>query len=310
LPSDTSRSIRPAETTDSADEEILDAGATASSELNGSRDLDRDAASTGPISYTPRQVKDVALELVKYGLLEEQRKPNLYWTALAEHEALARVLEPLDLAMRIDEIRGLAYVVVADQAFAIERAIGGHRARMTTSCSALPITASVFRRMRCKGSLRCSRKSNQHKIARREASASGWRLVQLHGGTLEVRSEGVGKGCDFIVQIPRRTLNDAEQQRPAESAPGPLVRRRILIADDNRDAADSLAMLLRIQGHDVTIGHDGRQAVATIDSFRPEVALLDIGMPELNGYEVAQRQAVRSNCPRAQPAALGNLLST
>jgi CheY-like chemotaxis protein len=69
-------------------------------------------------------------------------------------------------------------------------------------------------------------------------------------------------------------------------------------------------MLLRIQGHDVTIGHDGRQAVATIDSFRPEVALLDIGMPELNGYEVAQRQAVRSNCPRAQPAALGNLLST
>lgn len=104
------------ETVDSTGEETLDAGAAASPELNDSRDLDRDAAS-GPVSYTPRQVKDVALELLKYGLLEEQRKPNLYRTALAEHEALGRVLEPLDLAMRVDEIRGLAYVVVADQVF-------------------------------------------------------------------------------------------------------------------------------------------------------------------------------------------------
>lgn len=104
-------------TADSAAAENLDAGATASPELNGSRDLDQDAASAGPVSYTPRQVKDVALELLKYGLLEEQRKPNLYRTALAEHEALGRVLEPLDLAMRVDEIRGLAYVVVADQVF-------------------------------------------------------------------------------------------------------------------------------------------------------------------------------------------------
>jgi PAS domain S-box-containing protein len=113
-------------------------------------------------------------------------------------------------------------------------------------------------------------------------------LVRLHGGTLEVRSEGVGRGCDFTVKLPRRTLNDAEQASAAVGS-GPSVRRRILIADDNRDAADSLAMLLRIEGHDVTVVYDGREAVATIDSFRPEVALLDIGMPELNGYEVAQR---------------------
>jgi PAS domain S-box-containing protein len=112
-------------------------------------------------------------------------------------------------------------------------------------------------------------------------------LVQLHGGTLEVRSEGLGKGCDFTVKLPRRTLNDAEQASAAVAS-GPSVRRRILIADDNRDAADSLAMLLRIEGHDVTVVHDGRQAVAAIDSLRPEVALLDIGMPELNGYEVAE----------------------
>jgi CheY-like chemotaxis protein len=62
----------------------------------------------------------------------------------------------------------------------------------------------------------------------------------------------------------------------------------VLIADDNRDAADSLAMLLRMDGHHVQVVHDGREAVATIDSFRPDVAVLDIGMPELNGYEVAR----------------------
>lgn len=105
------------EAMDSTDEETLDAGAAAGPELNGSSGLNRDAASAGPVSHTPRQVKDVALELLKYGLLEEQRKPNLYRAALAEREALGRVLEPLDLAMRVDEIRGLAYVVVADQVF-------------------------------------------------------------------------------------------------------------------------------------------------------------------------------------------------
>ncbi|MGH8200048.1 MAG: DUF4194 domain-containing protein, partial [Steroidobacteraceae bacterium] len=105
------------ETVDSIDQETLGIGPTASPELNASRDLYRDAASAGPVSYTPRQVKDAALELLKYGLLEEQRKPNLYRTALTEHEALGRVLEPLDLAMRVDAIRGLAYIVVADQVF-------------------------------------------------------------------------------------------------------------------------------------------------------------------------------------------------
>lgn len=89
----------------------------AGAELDGSREPCRDAASEGALSYTPRRVKDVALELLKYGLLEEQRKPNLYRDALAEREAVARVLEPLDLAMRVDDVRGLAYIVVADQVF-------------------------------------------------------------------------------------------------------------------------------------------------------------------------------------------------
>ena len=97
--------------------ETTDAGATADPEFISPRELDRDAASAVQVSYTPRQIKDVALELLKYGLLEEQRKPNLYRTALTERDALGRVLEPLDLAMRVDEIRGLAYIVVADQVF-------------------------------------------------------------------------------------------------------------------------------------------------------------------------------------------------
>jgi PAS domain S-box-containing protein len=112
-------------------------------------------------------------------------------------------------------------------------------------------------------------------------------LVHLHGGTLEARSEGIGSGSEFIVKLPRRTLSVATGG-PAVAS-GPSVRRCVLIADDNRDAADSLAMLLRIDGHEVAVVHDGKQAVAKIESFRPEIALLDIGMPELSGYEVARR---------------------
>jgi len=113
-------------------------------------------------------------------------------------------------------------------------------------------------------------------------------LIHLHGGTLEARSEGSGRGSEFIVNLPRRTLSSPPAS-PVPAASGTSVRRRILIADDNRDAADSLAMLLRMDGHDVTVVHDGRQAIATIDSFRPEIVMLDIGMPELNGYEVARQ---------------------
>lgn len=114
-------------------------------------------------------------------------------------------------------------------------------------------------------------------------------LVELHNGTLEASSRGVGFGSEFIVRLP---LTDADAQpiKPAsgERAPQPSSRK-VLIADDNRDAAESLAMLLRMDGHDVTIAYDGPQALAMLAHTRPEVALLDIGMPGLNGYEVAQR---------------------
>jgi CheY-like chemotaxis protein len=79
---------------------------------------------------------------------------------------------------------------------------------------------------------------------------------------------------------------------------GTAVRRRILIADDNRDAADSLAVLLRIEGHEVTVANSGREALASINRLLPEIAVLDIGMPELDGYEVA-RQVRQQSLGRA-----------
>ena len=114
-------------------------------------------------------------------------------------------------------------------------------------------------------------------------------VVQLHGGTIDARSAGAGKGSEFVVRIPRRSVS-----RPAhDAASGTIARnprkRRVLIADDNRDAAESLGMLLEIEGHAVTVVHDGQQALAAIEASRPDVALLDIGMPEIDGYEVARQ---------------------
>jgi PAS domain S-box-containing protein len=114
-------------------------------------------------------------------------------------------------------------------------------------------------------------------------------VVQLHGGTIEARSAGHGKGSEFVVRIPRRSVSTAVQDVAAGATATGQRKRRVLIADDNRDAADSLAMLLEIEGHTVKVVHDGQQALAEIDASRPDVALLDIGMPEMDGYEVARR---------------------
>ena len=112
-------------------------------------------------------------------------------------------------------------------------------------------------------------------------------LTELHGGTIEACSPGLGHGSEFILRLPLSLL------RPGESAPmadraRPPARSRILIADDNRDAADSLSMLLELAGHEVRVAHLGRAALSLAQAFRPDVAFLDIGMPDLSGYEVAQ----------------------
>jgi PAS domain S-box-containing protein len=116
------------------------------------------------------------------------------------------------------------------------------------------------------------------------------KLVELHGGTIEARSEGTGRGSEFIVRMPC-VIGSTEMPAPAPArSPGmKRARLRVVVADDNRDAADSLSVLLQLDGHEVSVAHDGVRALELIKQVRPQVALLDIGMPGLNGYQVAEQ---------------------
>jgi PAS domain S-box-containing protein len=115
-------------------------------------------------------------------------------------------------------------------------------------------------------------------------------LIELHGGAIEARSEGPGKGAEFIVRLPAvPVLSAVATPSDEELAHEIPVRFRILVADDNLDAAESLGMMLRLMGHDVRTVRDGLQAVEEAAAFRPDLALLDIGMPGLSGYDVARR---------------------
>jgi PAS domain S-box-containing protein len=114
-------------------------------------------------------------------------------------------------------------------------------------------------------------------------------LVELHGGTVEAMSEGPGCGSKFMVRLPLAASAPSAAAATETDAPQvTIVGRRVLVADDNKDAADALAMLLELAGHEVRVAHGGRAALSLAQTFRPDVALLDIGMPELNGYEVAK----------------------
>jgi PAS domain S-box-containing protein len=114
------------------------------------------------------------------------------------------------------------------------------------------------------------------------------RLTEMHGGSIEARSAGDGQGSEFIVRLP--ILRKPTVVEPASHiAPKPVAERRILVVDDNRDSADSLAMLLEITGNKTFMAHDGIEAVEAIEKHRPEVVLLDIGLPKLDGHEVCRR---------------------
>jgi CheY-like chemotaxis protein/two-component sensor histidine kinase len=118
-------------------------------------------------------------------------------------------------------------------------------------------------------------------------------LVELHGGTLRVRSDGAGRGSEFMVSLPLRGAQVArtggkikpESADPERTGTG----QRVLIVDDNSDAAATLAMLLQMEGHRVVIAADGQSALDAFASSDPQVVLLDIGLPDLDGYEVARR---------------------
>jgi CheY-like chemotaxis protein len=117
-------------------------------------------------------------------------------------------------------------------------------------------------------------------------------LVELHGGTVDVQSPGIGQGSEFVVRLPVLTEPSAAPPplpEPAAEPPAVALAQRVLIVDDNRDSADSLALLLELAGSQTRVAYDGLGALDEAAAFRPELVLLDIGLPRLNGYEVARR---------------------
>jgi CheY-like chemotaxis protein len=125
------------------------------------------------------------------------------------------------------------------------------------------------------------------------------RLVQMHGGTIEATSGGVGHGSTFTVELP---VEAARHGAGPGGARGELVVGApctLVVADDNRDAADSLAIMLRLGGHAVHVAYDGAGAVQAVLQHRPDVAIIDIGMPNGDGHEVARslHQRLGPDCP-------------
>jgi signal transduction histidine kinase/CheY-like chemotaxis protein len=122
-------------------------------------------------------------------------------------------------------------------------------------------------------------------------------LVEMHGGNVQAVSDGLSRGSEFIVRLPLPELAEppAKIAIPPPDAPaGPEQRprapaRRVLVVDDNMLSAQSLAMVLKLDGHDVEVSHDGEQALDAVRRFRPEVVLMDIGLPGMDGYEVARK---------------------
>jgi two-component system CheB/CheR fusion protein len=118
------------------------------------------------------------------------------------------------------------------------------------------------------------------------------RLVELHGGQVEARSEGPDRGSEFVVRLPR-VLEGPVAQDERRLAPDGMPRRRVLVIEDNVDAADVLREMLLIWDHEVEVARDGREGLLKARSFRPDLVLCDIGLPGMDGYEVAE--AIRSD---------------
>jgi PAS domain S-box-containing protein len=127
-------------------------------------------------------------------------------------------------------------------------------------------------------------------------------LAELHGGTLEASSAGLGQGSEFVLRLPAAAAvhfeHDENVAAPPQAASGHL---RMLVADDLRDGADSLGALLEAMGHEVRVVYGGEQAVETAREFRPDVVFLDLGMPNVNGFEACRRM-------RAEPAGAGMVI--
>ena len=129
------------------------------------------------------------------------------------------------------------------------------------------------------------------------------RLTEMHGGTVSVFSEGPGRGAEFTVRLPIMATQVAVlsgEKRDSSTIPT-VAPQRILVADDNHDAAEALSLQLQLAGHDVRTAHDGIEAVAVASTFEPDIVLLDLGMPKMDGYEAARQLRLR---PGTRPMTL------
>ena len=115
-------------------------------------------------------------------------------------------------------------------------------------------------------------------------------LLDMHGGTIQAKSDGEGMGSEFVVRLPvvMDVIDASDRPNGQTSEVMPSARRRILVVDDNADSADSLGLLLEMSGHEVRTANDGKAGIAVAAQFRPDVVLMDIGMPQLDGYEAAR----------------------
>jgi signal transduction histidine kinase/ActR/RegA family two-component response regulator len=117
-------------------------------------------------------------------------------------------------------------------------------------------------------------------------------LIEMHGGSVEARSAGLGEGSEFIVRLPLSSVEhriDSGDDVDGRQVDGSSSGHRLLVVDDNEDAANSLALLLKLKGHHVEVAHHGTTALKIAENYRPEMIFLDIGMPGMDGYEVARR---------------------
>src|SRR5262249_38706205 len=127
-------------------------------------------------------------------------------------------------------------------------------------------------------------------------------LVELHGGTVRAQSAGSGSGSTFTVRLPG--VSKGETPKETKRAAQRASRGRVLVVDDNVDAATTLAEAVRLDGHDVRVSHDGPSALKDAESFEPEVVLLDIGLPGMDGYEVVGKLRRMPRLERALIVAL------
>jgi CheY-like chemotaxis protein len=128
----------------------------------------------------------------------------------------------------------------------------------------------------------------------------------MHGGTVGASSEGLGKGVEVEISLPLLGVHAVPVSQPiVEATTTPrLSRRRILVADDNNDAVEALALQLQLAGHDVRTANDGMEALEVGEAFQPQVVLLDLGMPRMDGYETGRQMRRRSWGSRATLVAL------